>query len=75
MATFSFNVSIDALAEIIDAICELDGYQALINGEANPESRNAFARRMLIEDLKRRVMMYRQRVALSLVSTADPDIT
>lgn len=36
----------------VDALCGLNGYQTLINGVANPETRNAFAKRMLANWLK-----------------------
>ena len=52
------------LTRAVDAVCGLYNYQTLINGSANPESRNSFAKRMLATILKEKVIQWEQNVAM-----------
>lgn len=57
MATITLDIlPASALTRSVDAICGLNNYQTLINGSANPESRNAFAKRMLAKWLKEQII-------------------
>lgn len=54
--TFSFTLEQAALARVVTAVCENNGYQALINGVPNPETQNQFAKRMTYEWWKAQVI-------------------
>jgi hypothetical protein len=53
-----------ALTRAVDAICALYGYQTLINGNPNPETRNNFAKRIVAEWVKAQVVQYESGVAM-----------
>lgn len=55
MATLSINIPDNQVTRVNDAIAALFNYQATINGSPNPETKAQFARRMVIENLKRLV--------------------
>lgn len=59
------------LNRCVDAICALDGYQATLpGGGANPETRNAFAKRMVAEWIKRRTTQYEAGLAMEAARVA-----
>lgn len=52
-----------ALTRAVDALCALNGYQTLIGGNPNPETKNNFAKRMLAVWLKARIVEYESGLA------------
>lgn len=80
------TISLTVPTELIDALCAIHDYQELVpvtagdppvtTMEPNPESRGAFAKRMVVERLKSTVRDYRRNRAVTTVNTqADADIT
>lgn len=55
MATMTINIPDAQLSKVVDGMCINYNYEPLINGLPNPETKAVFARRMLIELLKRAV--------------------
>lgn len=62
MATLSFTIDNDVLAELVDEICHQQGYD---QHKQNGETKNQFARRMLIADMRSRVVSHRARLVLA----------
>jgi len=58
MATISITINNAQLATVVDAMASVNNYQDLINGLPNPESKNDFARRMLVEYVKNTCKAY-----------------
>lgn len=53
MAQIIINIPNDKLSRVIDALCSLHGYRAtLLDGTANPETKQQFAKRKIIEKIK-----------------------
>lgn len=79
MPQLSFNLSSQALNELVDCECYFGNYQPIVDGLPNPESKAQFAKRNQIEYLKNRVREYRKQqaeiVARAAVSVVEPDIT
>lgn len=42
--TFTFDTGSQAIGDIVDAVCQLYGYQDTIDGLPNPQTRAQFAR-------------------------------
>ena len=78
MPTFALTISPPALAELVHAICALYNYQDTVDGAPNPESRQAFTKRLIAEDLKQKVRNHRLHLAVvaaqAEVSAVEPDI-
>lgn len=80
MAEIKLTLPDDALAEVVTALCENHGYGRREDGESAPtETRPKFARRMIVEFLKRQVREYRRtqahKAAEATLPNTDPDIT
>jgi hypothetical protein len=80
MPNLTFTFSAASLTEVTAALCALHGYQVTLpDGSANPETQAVFAKRMVIEGLKRKIRDYRntqaQIAVQAAVSVVDPDIT
>lgn len=73
MPTLSFTLSAGAASELND--CFGADYQPTINGQPNPETKTAFARRQIVALLKAHVVLYRKRMAAAAAQGTDPDIT
>lgn len=75
MPTLSITLGTAAANELNDAFSA--GYQATLpGGGANPETRQAYAKRKIIELLKEHVKLYRKReAARATEAQPDPDIT
>lgn len=48
----SITIADAQATRVIDGICTRHDYQPTINGVPNPETKNQFAKRMLIQDIK-----------------------
>lgn len=78
MATLSVSWTIadDKAAGVRDDFAAYHGYQALIEGKANPESQGAFIKRKLGEFIKESVKAYRATQAAQtarITSVSDTD--
>lgn len=54
-----------ALTRLVDAICANHGYQAIINGSPNPETKNQYAKRMFAKWGKGQVALYETGLAVN----------
>lgn len=59
-----------ALVRTVDALCGFNNYQATIDGVANPESRNQFAKRMVAIWLKQQVASWESNIASAAAKAA-----
>lgn len=77
MPTITFTLSAEHLTRLVDAICETHGYEATINGQPNPETKNAFAKRMYAIQMRDTVREYERLEALKVAqsSLTSIDIT
>ena len=75
MATVSFTLSASHALRLEGAICGLYSYQSTIDGQANPESRADFAKRMIGNLLKRQVYAWERRQAIESAMTGITEIT
>jgi len=76
MPIITLTLSNAAAAEVVDAFCEVGGYQATLpDGSPNPVTRAEFARQVLIQRIRRMVLDRRERAALAAVDGTPPDIT
>jgi hypothetical protein len=68
MPTLSLTLTDAALAKLVDAMCDVYRYSATLpNGNANPETRAQFARRMVIVQLKQQVRQAEGRKAQAAI--------
>lgn len=54
----------------VDALCGLNDYQTLIDGQQNPETRNAFAKRMLAVWVRQRINEWESKLAIDAARVA-----
>lgn len=47
MATITFTIPDNQIGQLVDDICLALNYQSTIDGQANPETKTQFARRMI----------------------------
>lgn len=52
MAQITIDIPAGVTPRVIDAIAARYGYQATVNGVANPETKGAFAKRMVVKWVK-----------------------
>lgn len=52
-----------AVTRAVDAVCSNNGYQATIDGQPNPETKNQFAKRMLAAWVRSQVVRYESEIA------------
>jgi hypothetical protein len=69
---FSFNTGSVPLSRIVNAICLEYNYKATIRGEANPETKAEFAKRMIGDHIRN--IVYNQETELAR-KAAESDAT
>ena len=67
MPTLSFKFGDEEYARLIAAVCKSEGYQEVIDEKPNPESREDFARRMIMWAMQRTVYEHELDAARSAV--------
>jgi hypothetical protein len=76
MPTISFEMSAEHLTRLVNALSEAHGYQATIDGQPNPETKAAFAKKVAASILRGEVLSYETQKARQAVSAvADLTIT
>lgn len=77
MATISLTIGSGDTARVIDALCSYGGYQALLpDGSANPVTKAAFAKSVLLVVVKDIVRNQERATAIAAAAaTADADVT
>lgn len=63
MATLSIDIPAGQTNRVLDGVALYHGYQATIGENPNPESKAAFAKRMVIEEVKKWVRTSEQATA------------
>lgn len=58
MAEIKITIPAASLTRVLDAFAGTFGYQTTINGVANPETKEQFAKRQTLEWVRRVVMSY-----------------
>lgn len=69
MAIISLTIPNDKVARIVDAICARYGYQELINGVANTQTKSQFTKEWMIKQLKNAVKEHEQATANATIKT------
>lgn len=75
MPDLVLSFTVNNLNRTVDALCSNFGYQDIINGQPNPQTKNAFAKQQLIQWIKQRVHNYELATAQATVTVVDVDIT
>lgn len=76
----SITIPDDKKDLVINAYCDLNGYSSQIYDEndqpiPNPETKAAFSKRMVIEQIKTVVILYEKKIAEANVVNTTIDIT
>lgn len=71
MPTIEITIPTSHMTRVVDAIADNHNYQALIDGELNPETRNQFAKRMAAEWVKANLVSHEARLAADAARDAS----
>lgn len=75
MPTITFTLSAADQQRMVDALSVRFGYQALINGNPNPQTAGEFVRQQIIQWTRGQVREHELNTARAAVSVTDVSIT
>jgi hypothetical protein len=73
--TFSFDTGAVPLSRIVDAFAKAYRYQAIIDGQLNPETKAQFARRMVQQYIRDIVVSTERNDAIQAIAPTQLDLT